>query len=50
MELVVIDAEDIQDEDDNDIQLILDALERRLNYLLLVTDRPDSYQRFMDEM
>ncbi len=50
MELVVIDADQIRDEDDNDIQLILDALEQRLNYLLLITDRPDSYQRFMDEM
>lgn len=50
MELVVIDAEEIQEEDDNDIQIILDAWEQRLNYLLLVTDRPDNYQRFMEEM
>lgn len=50
MELVVIDAEEKQYEDDNDIQIILYALEQRLNYLLLVTDRPDSYQEFMDEM
>ena len=45
MELVVIDADQIRDEDDNDIQLILDALEQRLNYLLLITDRPDTKQR-----
>ncbi|MDE6887338.1 MAG: hypothetical protein K2P45_01625 [Eubacterium sp.] len=49
MELVIIDAEDGRDEDDEDIQMVLYEL-RQLNYLLLVTDRPDRYEQFTDEM
>jgi len=50
LELVIIDAEEGRDQDDDDIQTVLYGLERQLNYLLLITDRPDRYEAFMDEM
>ena len=50
LELVIIDAEEDRDQDDDDIQMVLYELEQRLNYLLLITDRPDRYESFMEEM
>lgn len=50
LELVIIDAEENQNQDDDDIQTVLYGLEQRLNYLLLITDRPDRYESYMDEM
>lgn len=50
LELVIIDAEENQDQDDDDIQTVLYGLEQRLNYLLLITDRRDRYESYMDEM
>ncbi len=50
LELIVIDAEEDREQDADDIQNILYEMGQRLNYLLLVTDRPDRYQTFTDEM
>jgi len=51
LELVVLDAECGQGEqDDYDIQDTLSQLAFGLNYLLLVTDRPDFYEDFMFQM
>ncbi len=50
LELVIIDAEENRDQDDNDIRAVLLELDQRLNYLLLVTDRPERYADFADEM
>lgn len=50
MELVIIDAEENKDQDDEDIQIVLDELNQQLNYLLMVTDRPEKYKTFADEM
>ena len=50
MELVIIDAEENKDQDDEDIQIVLDELNQQLNYLLMVTDRPERYETFADEM
>lgn len=50
LELVIIDAEENRDQDDNDIWTILFELDQRLNYLLMVTDRPKQYENFIDEM
>lgn len=50
LELVVIDAEEYRDPDDDDIQTVLYGLDQRLNYLLLITDRPDRYESYMNEM
>ncbi len=48
LELVIIDAEHDRDEDDNDIENVLYELVQQLNYLMLVTDRPEKYEDFMD--
>lgn len=48
LELVIIDAEEGREEDDDDIENVLYELVQQLNYLLLVTDRPDKYEDFME--
>ncbi len=50
LELVIMDAENGRDQDEDDIDEILYQIGQRLNYLLLVTDTPDRYKGFMDEM
>lgn len=50
LELVMIDAENGRGQDENDIDEILYKIGQRLNYLLLVTDTPDRYKAFVDEM
>lgn len=50
LEPVIIDAEEGLDGDSDDIQIVLSGLTEGLNYLLLITDRPDSYTYFMDRM
>lgn len=47
LKLAVIDVE--TEQDDYDIQTVLSQLGSMLNYLLLVTDRPDYFSRFMDK-
>ncbi len=48
LELILIDAQ--QEADDEDIEEILWQICGRLNYLLLVTDRPYHYEAFICEM
>lgn len=48
LELIIIDAEADRDEDDNDIENVLYELAEQLNYLLLVTDRPEKFEDFME--
>lgn len=51
LELVILDAGSEQDvQDDFDIQDTLSQLAFGLNYLLLVTDRPDFYENFVFDM
>lgn len=51
LELVILDAESGQDiQDDFDIKDTLSQLAFGLNYLLLVTDRPDFYEDFVYDM
>lgn len=51
LELVILDAGSEQDvQDDFDIQDTLSQLVFGLNYLLLVTDRPDFYENFVFDM
>lgn len=50
LELIIIDAEEDCDQDDNDVHTVLYDLDDRLNYLLIVTDRPERYKIFIDEM
>ncbi len=51
LELVILDAQSGQDvKDDFDIQDTLSQLANGLNYLLLVTDRPDFYEDFVYDM
>ncbi|KAI4451173.1 hypothetical protein C823_005722 [Eubacterium plexicaudatum ASF492] len=50
LELIIIDAEENSDQDDQDVRMVLYDLDDQLNYLLIVTDRPERYESFMDEM
>lgn len=51
LELVIVDADEGRDgEDDRDIREVLSQLTPKLNYLLLVTDRPDHYDGFIYTM
>lgn len=50
LELIIIDAEEDRDQDDNDIQTVLYDLDEQLNYLLIATNRPERYEIFIDEM
>ena len=50
LELVVIDADQGRSDDMDDIRIVLEDLAQGLNYLLLITDEPDSYKHFAEEM
>ncbi len=50
LELIVIDAGQDRDQDELDIWTVLDEIAYKLNYLLVVTDTPDRYEAFNDEM
>lgn len=50
LELIIIDADEGRSDDIHDIQIVLEDLAQGLNYLLLITDEPDSYKNFADEM
>ena len=50
LELIIIDAEENSDQDDQDVRMVLYDRDDQLNYLLIVTDRPERYESFMDEM
>lgn len=50
LELVVIDADQGRSDDIDDIRIVLEDLAQGLNYLLLITDEPDSYKHFTEEM
>lgn len=50
LELIVMDAEADRDQDEEDLLNVLDEIACRLNYLLLVTDMPEKYESFNNEM
>lgn len=50
LELVVIDAEENRDDDGEDMEHILYEAVRQLNYLLVVTDRPQRYAHFAQQV
>ncbi len=50
LELIIVDADQGHDDDMEDIKNILSELVQGLNYLLLITDEPDSYLNIIEEI
>lgn len=50
LELIIIDAEEDYYEDRDDIRIVLNDLSYQLNYLMVLTDRPEMYESFCDRM
>lgn len=50
LELIIIDAEDFHDSDIDDVLFVLNDLSQELNYLLILSDRIDAYEKFSDQM
>ncbi len=51
LELIIIDADaGLNEQDNSDIYFVLSQVSEKLNYLLLVTDRPEYYENFVYKM